>query len=89
MFSGEKFLRKIAKTEKAGILARCIVNASLEISRIGGFFRLAISKRIKIIKTESRVLKVDSQPHSNFVLYRQKNSWNEQAILMTELNALN
>ena len=34
----EKFLKKIAKTEKAGISARCIVNASLEISRIGGLF---------------------------------------------------
>ena len=33
----EKFLRKIAKTEKAGISARCIVKAS-EISRIGGLF---------------------------------------------------
>ena len=32
---------------------------------------------------------MDSQTHSNFVLYRQKSSWNEQAIMMTELNALN
>lgn len=34
-------------------------------------------------------MKVEYQKHKDFVVYRQKSGWNEQGIMMTELNALN